>query len=191
MTPRHVAITPKQQATGGRGPETWMDLFSSFFKVQGKIPDRFTVLIDKADAEIAQAGTVDDGAANDVGTLVEREALGDAVIHNHAPITEEGNSFFAVEPPHGRRIRAHSHTHVLYFSRAIDDGNGPEQDAILRFVQAIGEAKELDVPRGRVQGMPCEFHIFNRHFVAVMRNHGELVGKVLGRDNFPDVAFGK
>src|ERR1035437_11148481 len=64
-------------------------LISSVFKVHSDVLDRITIFINEADTEIAQAGAVDDGAANDVPALIEREAFGDTVIHHHAPIAGE------------------------------------------------------------------------------------------------------
>src|ERR1039457_1879617 len=39
--------------------------------------------------------------------------------------------------------------------------------------------------------MPSQFIAGNRHLVTVVRNHGELVGKVLGSEGVPDIAVGK
>ncbi len=38
--------------------------------------------------------------------------------------------------------------------------------------------------------MPDEFLAANRHLVAVVRNDGELVGKILSLDSRPNDAFG-
>jgi len=115
------------------------NLIPRVFKFHGEILDRITIFINKSDAEIAHAGAVDDGAANDVSALVEREAFGDAVIHHHAPIAEEVHGFLAVEPPHRRRIGTDGQAHVPHLPRAVNDGHGPEQDAVRRLVQAISE----------------------------------------------------
>src|ERR1035438_968349 len=163
----------------------------TLLKAQGDVLDRLTVLIDQADAEITHAGAVDDSAANDVPALVEREPFGNDIVHHHAPVVEEVHGFGAVDPPDGRRIGAGGQASVWYLTRAVDDGNGPEDDAISLLVQAIGEAKKLDIEIGRIESMPCEFLVANLHFVAVARNDHELVGEVLGIKGVPDVGAGK
>ena len=117
--------------------------------------------------------------------------LGDAIVHNHSPIAEETDGFFAVEPPHGRRIGANGHADVLDFTRAVDDCDGPEEDAVGRLVQSIGKAKKLDVEIGGIQGVPCEFLTGNRHFVAVAWNDSELVWEVLRIHGVPNIGVGK
>src|ERR1035441_6441484 len=108
-----------------------------------------------------------------------------------APVVEEVDGFGAIDPPNGRRIGAGGQANVLNLPRAVDDGDGPEDDAVSLLVQAIGEAKKLDVEIGRVKSMPREFPVANLHLVAVVRNDGELVGEVLGIKSVPDVAVGK
>src|SRR5450631_675700 len=98
----------------------------TLLKAQGDVLDRLTVLVDQADAEIAQAWAVDDGAANDVPALMEREPFGDDIVHHHTPVVEEVHGFGAVDPPDGRRIGAGGQANVGHLARAVDDGNGPE-----------------------------------------------------------------
>ena len=74
---------------------------------------------------------------------------------------------------------------------AVDDGDGPEDDAVGRLVQAVGEAEELDVETGGVEGVPRELLAGHRHRVAVARNHGHLPGEVLRGERTPDVAVGE
>jgi len=40
--------------------------------------------------------------------------------------------------------------------------------------------RTLGVEIGRVQGVPGEFLASHGHLVAIVRKHGELVGKVIG-----------
>src|ERR1035437_6728506 len=109
------------------------------------------MFIYEADAEITHAGAVDYRAANDVLAFIEGEVFGNTVIHHHAAITGKDDSFLAVEPPHRCRIRTDGHANAAVLLRAVDDGHGPEQDTVCRFIHPIGETKELDVELRRVQ----------------------------------------
>src|ERR1035438_2689590 len=103
---------------------------------------------------------------------MESEPFGDNIIHDHAPVVEEVDGFLAIDPPNGRRIGAGGQANVLNLPRAVDDGDGPEDDAVSLLVQAIGEAKKLDVEIGRVKSMPREFPVANLHLVAVASRTG-------------------
>ena len=161
---------------------------SSLVNGQSEIFNRCTILIDEADAKIAHTWAVDNSATNDVPTLIERESIGDAVIHHHTPVTGEDNGFFAVEPPHGCSIGPNCQANVLLFIGAGNDGDCPEQNAVHRPIEAVSEAKEFDIEIGGVQRMPREYLICNRDLVAVVRNNGDLVGKVLGIEGVSDIA---
>src|ERR1039458_5753269 len=77
----------------------WNDAsLASATKVLGEVLDRLSVLIEKADAEIAHARPVYDRAANDVGALLECEPLGDDIIHHHAPGGEQMKGCCSLSP---------------------------------------------------------------------------------------------
>jgi len=83
---------------------------------------------------------------------------------------------------------------VLYFIHlpgAIDDCNSSEQDSVGLLDKAVSKMKKSDAKICRIQGMSFAFLIFNRHFVAVIRNHSKLIGKVVGIKGIPDIAVGK
>src|ERR1017187_9606 len=73
-------------------------------ETRSDVLDWVPMVIDKADTEIAEARAVDDSAAKDIPTLVERERLGDDVVHHHAAVVEEVDDVAAVQPPHGSAV---------------------------------------------------------------------------------------
>src|ERR1035437_3285489 len=165
--------------------------FASAIEADRNILDRLAVFIDEAPAEIAQARSIDYGAANDVSALVEREPFGYAVVHFHAAVGKEVDRLLAVEPPYRRPIDADSHAGVLYLTRAVDHRHGPEYDAVSCLVQPVGETKELDVEARGIQCMPHEFLLAYFDSFAIVRNHRELVGEVLVIQGAPHVGVGK
>src|ERR1035441_8112924 len=164
---------------------------AALFKINGDVLNRFAPFINEANAEIAHAGAIDDRATNDVPAFIDGEAFGNAVIHHHAPITGKDDSLLAVEPPHRCRIGTYSHANSPQFPGAVDDGHGPEEDTVGRFVHCIGEAKELDVELRSIQRMPNEFLAGNGHLVAIARDHGRLVWEVLVSEGLADVGVSK
>ena len=67
----------------------------------------------------------------------------------------------------------------MHLPRAVDDGNGPEQNVGRRLAECVSEVIEVDIVVLRVHGVPRKLHAADGHFVAVVGNNGELVGKVL------------
>ena len=64
-------------------------------------------------------------------------------------------------------------------SRAVDNGDSPEQNVGRRLAQCVGEVIEVHVVELGVYGVPGELRVADGHFVAVVRNDGELVGEIL------------
>src|ERR1035438_10064825 len=127
---------------------------SNAIQADGEILDRLPVFIEEAEAEIAHAGSIDNGASNHVSALVEREPFRHAIVHFHAPVGKEVDGFLAVDPPDRRPVDADGHARVLYLTRAVDHRHGPEDNTIGFLVQTIGEAKELDVEARGIERMP-------------------------------------
>src|SRR4029453_14774493 len=86
----------------------------------------FVVRIQEPGAKVGSAAAVDDGGAHDVRPLSEREPLGDAIVYDGLAIAVDADDLLAVDPPHGGRVGADGQAHVAHFTRAIDDGHGPE-----------------------------------------------------------------
>ena len=113
------------------------------------------------------------------------------VVHHHAPVVEQVGNVLAVEPPHRRRIGPDGQADVLHLARAVDDGHGPEDHAVGRLVQAVGEAKQLDVEVAGIERVPSEFLAGHGHLVAAVRNDGELVREILRVERLPHIGSGE
>jgi len=162
---------------------------TALVEVDGDVFDRCTIFADKASAEITQARSVNHCTAKDVAALVEREASGHRIVDDHVPITEDVYNFFSIEPPHGRRIGADGEANVFDLTRAVDYSNGPEDNSVRGLIKAVCEAEDFGVECGGIKSMPRKLLPGHRHLVAIMRNHGELVRKILSVERCPDIAI--
>jgi hypothetical protein len=63
--------------------------------------------------------------------------------------------------------------------RRVDDSNGPEEDVGGRFAEGSGKLVEVDVVVLGVLRVPGELSVANGDLVAVLRDEGELVRKML------------
>ena len=138
--------------------------------------------VEKPRTEVRGAATVDDGRADDVGTLLKREAPGHAIVDHRLPVVVDADHFLAVDPPHRSRIGSNCEANVRDVARAVHDGHGPEEHVRRRFPERICEVIEVDVVSNRVDGMPRQFRPANGDFVPVTRHHCELIGKEVGLD---------
>src|SRR4051794_25452805 len=86
----------------------------------GEFLERFLIGVEKPRAKIGGSAAIDDGAADDVDSLFEREALRDAVIDNGLAVAIDADDLLAVDPPDGRRIRADGQPHAGFLLRTID-----------------------------------------------------------------------
>ena len=75
--------------------------------------------------------------AHDVGPLLEREPLGNAVVHDRLAVAVNADDLLAVDPPDGGRVGADGQAHVAHFLRAVDDGDGPKHDVGRRLAQIV------------------------------------------------------
>ena len=181
------------------------------------VPDGLSGLVDEAEAEIAHTRAVDDGAADDVAALLEGEALGHAVVHDHTPVAGEDDGLFAVQPPHGCGVGADCHADVLDVFVALHDGVGLEDGAVALVVKTGGKAEELDVEEFAIECIPGERGLLeNRlgrgglhrrsaggevdgglfldhdfHLLPVLREGGEHAFIRLGGESVADVAVGE
>src|SRR5688500_8112395 len=89
--------------------------------------DRSVRSIEKPRTEVGGAAAVDDGRAEDVGTLLKREAPGHAIVNHRLPVGVDADHFLAVDPPYGRRIGSNREADVRHLARTVHDGDGPEE----------------------------------------------------------------
>ena len=160
-------------------------------EAHGEPFQRLILGVEKAGAEVGGAAAVDDGCAHDVRPLVEREAFGNAVIDHRLAVAVNADDLLAVDPPDRGGVGADGQAHAVHLPRAVDDSDGPEQNVGRRLAQRVGEVIEVDVVELGVHGVPGEFRVADGHLIAVMRNHGELVGEILLLDGRLDGAVGE
>ena len=94
-------------------------LFPSLPQVHSEVFHRRIIPVEEPRAKIGGSATVDHRAAHDVWSLLEREALGHAVIDDRLAITVYADDFLAVDPPDGGRVGADGQAHVLQFVGAV------------------------------------------------------------------------
>src|ERR1019366_477659 len=155
----------------------------------GEPLQRSIVGVEQPSAEVGGAAAVDNGGAQDFRPLLERNALGDAIVDDSLAIAENADELLAVDPPYRSRVGTYSQAHVRHILRAVDSGDGPEQHVGSRLVQRPGEVVKVDVVKPGVHRVPCEFLAVDGHLVAILRNDGELVGEVLLLDARSNGAF--
>src|SRR3970040_2194237 len=115
------------------------------FQTHGDPLDRIVLRVEKPRAEVRGAARVHYGRADDVGTLVQREAARHAVVDHRLAVVVDADGFLAVDPPDGGRVRADRQAHAAHLPRAVHDGDGPEQDVGRRFPGRVGDGDAVYV----------------------------------------------
>src|SRR6185312_3237439 len=92
----------------------------------GQASNGLIVLIQEARAEIGCAAAVDHRRPNHIGSFLQCEAPGNAVVDDRLPIVVDADDLFAIQPPYRGSVRADGKTHVLHLTRAVHNGDCPE-----------------------------------------------------------------
>src|SRR5256885_780183 len=74
--------------------------------------ERLVIGVQKAGAEIGSAAAVDDGGADDVLPLLQREAFGDAVVDDRLAIAVDADDLLAIHPPDRRGVRSNGQAYA-------------------------------------------------------------------------------
>src|ERR1017187_1542201 len=76
----------------------------------GEPRQRSIVGVEEPSAEVGGSAAVDNGGAHDVRPLLERNALGDAIVDDSLAIAENADDLLTVEPPYRSCIGTYSQT---------------------------------------------------------------------------------
>ena len=147
--------------------------------------------IEEADAEVAETGAVDDGAAQDVAALLEGEAGRHAVVLDHAAVAFEQQYLLTVEPPDGGSVATCSEAHIVDLLVAVDVGDGPEERTVGLVTVFLGEAEELHVVVLAVECMPAELLIADLDDLSVLGQGGHLVLEPGLREGIAQIGIGE
>ena len=176
--------------------------------------DGLSVFIYQAHAEVAHAGAVDDGATDDIVSLIEMEAVGHAVVGHHAAVAREKEHLAAIQPPLGGRVGTHRKAHIVHRRVTVDDSDHPVDDTVEALQVMLSETHEFQVVGLAVQFVPGQFlgarddflralwratevcGLLNLlkegfHLLPVLGHQAHLLGKIFPAKDFTQVTVGK
>src|SRR5204863_405010 len=81
-------------------------------QAQGDALERAAFGVEEPRAEVGRPAGIQNGSADDIRPLFQREAPRDAVVDDRLSIVVDSDDLTTIDPPYGRGIRADGETHV-------------------------------------------------------------------------------